>query len=1140
MTTESFRKEVSKRLSELSENDDIEASESWPPDLSSSDRKYIHQIAASFGLFTLSEGVGLTRFIKVHKKDPGGIDPARRRAYIKSQNDQKSSRVEIAEEHIAVLRRTADGAPQDDCSELVMHTKNPKPVRYDRPMDHLPMSLEKLDAAQERRKAGGIANFVMDKHRRELPAWEQRAEILELVENSSVVLISGETGCGKSTQVPQFLLDANDKCRILVAQPRRLAATSLCQRVVQERGTSDVGYNVPMDRCRDKSRLVFCTTSVMRRRLYDDSELEGITHIIFDEVHERDKVADFTLIFLRDLIRRRPDLRLILMSATLQLDTFVEYFGDMAKLTHIPGRMYPVQSLYMDQIVATLWKTPPFRKWLGPGILSANLDMDEKDWKRQVFHNTNHGDGLWGLAHHIRPYLDGQLTKQKLADGLRRHDVLQQSGLFFDFLIIEAIILHIDRMHKAAIKSLDEAEAEAKAKKKAEAAMEDGEEWEPDANEGEASAPNGEEPEKDIRKQPGAVLIFLTGWNDIDRCMKILQQDLESSRFLILPLHGQISMEQQREVFQPAEPGVRKIVLATNIAEASITVPDVEFVIDSGRAKDTSYDPFLKIGTLTTSWISRAAVKQRAGRAGRTKGGLCFHIFSQARLNKLDSYTPPELLRSPLEETCLNTKLLMIETGRTDSVEEFLQKAPSPPEKRTLSNALEDLRLLGAFVNNDDLTHLGHKLCHSSLPPGLMKTCLWGALFGVLDEVLQITWALAFTRDPFMMTGKGKEQLGETRMQAGNLKKQLAAPFASDHIALVRAFKEMSKNPNWAQQKGLNPKNFRGVHDGANKLRQDIPNINYGNASDFASRNKGNESLLIAVLAAGLYPNIAVKRNGKSVKQMEVKGGKIEAMLHGSSAYGVSREQGEGTKDEEWVVFHELVQMESNYSLKCASYVPNLVMLLMCGDEEIGTQDQTLLNGWAKFNTPGGAGHNIKDIRRGLRTVFKSFCADDLRQPSEEVMEFVNNTCTLISKACGGSFTAVKRQRDNSAGWSMAPPPRRNYDAGNQQLQQHRQQQRQQPGLRPPHGQRQQGALGQQNTTNNSWSRPPGPMRDVPMRLIPGKGDPRQHVVSKSKAPSVVPGRSNILNNKGGAAVRPVPVPPNKGQGKGNVNRQWR
>merc|ERR1719230_1704850 len=180
--------------------------------------------------------------------------------------------------------------------------------------------------------------------------------------------------------------------------------------------------------------------------------------------------------------------------------------------------------------------------------------------------------------------------------------------------------------------------------------------------------------------------------------MKRLTQNFDTNRFKFLPLHSQVSPEQQRLIFQPSELGVRKIVLTTNIAEASITVEGTEFVIDCGRAKEVSYDPYLKVGTLTTSWISQASAKQRAGRAGRTQGGLCFHLMCRERFDKLDEFLPPELLRSPLEDSALSAKLMLMQMGSTEKVSTFLAKAPDPPEPMAVTNSLALLQELGALT----------------------------------------------------------------------------------------------------------------------------------------------------------------------------------------------------------------------------------------------------------------------------------------------------------------------------------------------------------------------------------------------------------------------------------------------------------
>ncbi|CAJ1354280.1 unnamed protein product [Effrenium voratum] len=416
------------------------------------------------------------------------------------------------------------------------------------------------------------------------------------------------------------------RAKILVMQPRRIAATTLAERIAKERCQPlgvDVGYQVPNGGRAEHARLVFCTLGVFRRRLLKDPDLTSITHVIFDEVHERDKLADFNMIVVRDLLARRTDLRLMLMSATLQMDTFERYFEGAAKVK-IPGRVFPVNELYLDEVAATLYKQPMFRSWLGPGILCGGIDIpagaegdwNERAWKTIVFKNTKpeDRDSLWGLR---EKGLEGQMTapmsRARLVDGLRKHDVLQQSGLAFDYPIIEALILHIDRMYKDAQK-----------------------------------AAAGEE-----EKVAGTILVFLPGWGDIDTLQKRLAQNFDPKRFKILPLHSQVTPQQQQEIFEPAPPGIRKIVLTTNIAEASITVEGTEFVIDCARAKELSYDPYLKVGTLTTSWISKASAKQRAGRAGRTQGGLCFHLFCRERYNKVDDFLPPELLRSPLEEGAL-------------------------------------------------------------------------------------------------------------------------------------------------------------------------------------------------------------------------------------------------------------------------------------------------------------------------------------------------------------------------------------------------------------------------------------------------------------------------------------------------------
>ncbi|CAD7923399.1 unnamed protein product [Amoebophrya sp. A120] len=1000
MTTESFRKDISRQLSELVEkgNEDDKAFIAFASSLSSADRKYVHRIAEGFGLFTLSEGSGADRHIRVYVSDPtGGMQEAKGRGKrgkkapgeVRLKGPQEHALLDCARLAVAldrpVPKANVVSTVNKNRSKMLSNGVNPDDLL------HIPMDLDAVNAACEIHNLG--------ERRKELPAWEQRQEVLEAVQMSQVTLISGETGCGKSTQVPQFLLDGNESAHILVAQPRRIAAISLAKRVQDERGgqsKNDVGYHVPLEkRARQQTRLTFCTTAMLRRRLFTDPELRGITHIVFDEIHERDKLADFALIFIRDLVQRRPDMRLVLMSATLQLETFENYFEGIVQKVHIPGRTFPVRELYLDQIVPTLWKVPGFRKWLGPGILSAGIEMeDEKEWKRTVFQREGRGgDGYWGLADHIRPLIkQDKFSKNKLSDGLAKMDVLQQSSLDFDFPIIEALIMWIDKNYKDVLKTQLEEKKDDPA-----------------------------EQEKLKAKPLGSILVFLTGWNDIDKCQRILESDLDKEKFTILPLHGSVSMEQQQECFKPIEtPGVRKIVLTTNIAEASITVPDVEFVIDCGRAKETSYDPYLKVATLTTSWISQASVSQRAGRAGRTQNGLCFHLFSKKRRDEgMDAFTEPELLRSPLEETCLAAKMLLLETEQEDtSIQTFLGKAPTPPEQLGVNNAVDLLKSIGALDHGTEmLTPLGKALCNSSLPPTLAKTVMWSALFGVLDDVLKVVGSTAFCRDPFLTLGKKLTEktsqsrnpvtgeletemttLGDASASSGTHKTNLAAPYVSDHIALLRALDQSKQGTrlDFLRDNGLNAKTVRQMADQSQKLRADLPDQGLGDSDGFASRNCGQDHLILSVLTAGIYPNVAVKRCGKNTREMEVKGGKLGASAHMSTCYGTSRGLGDVIANDEWCIFEELLQVESSYSIKQMSLVHPLILCLIAGEERLENNELALHDGWIKFTMQGNHATSICQIRRALKFVFAKFCENPHNPPSPQETQFLQKLFYLL------------------------------------------------------------------------------------------------------------------------------------------------
>jgi len=349
------------------------------------------------------------------------------------------------------------------------------------------------------------------------------------------------------------------------------------------------------------------------------------------------EVTDFLLIAIRDLLARRPELRIILMSATMQHETFQKYFEGCAEV-QIHGRVHPVEAIYLEDLAPKLHKLG-YVEHLGPGFAAGGYGYgswdnkgNEKSFKYQVLvGQTHHPDHLCGYGANAWEPLEGR----RKDEGLFLHDVLQQTkGVLYDLPIIEALLDVLQQ-----------------------------------------------EPKEVNGRTNGGILIFLPGWDDIDRLLKRLTKVLPRGQFRILPLHSQIRLEQQKEVFQVPPQGVRKIVLSTNIAETAITIDDIDTVIDCGRAKETSYDAFLRVPTLNTSWISKASASQRRGRAGRTKPGVCYHLYCRRRLAMLDEHRPPEMLRSALEDVCLHAKLVMTRTGQQDSLLDFLGSAPDPPEE---------------------------------------------------------------------------------------------------------------------------------------------------------------------------------------------------------------------------------------------------------------------------------------------------------------------------------------------------------------------------------------------------------------------------------------------------------------------------
>uniref|UniRef100_A0ACD5TPF9 Uncharacterized protein n=1 Tax=Avena sativa TaxID=4498 RepID=A0ACD5TPF9_AVESA len=656
--------------------------------------------------------------------------------------------------------------------------------------------------------------------REKLPAFKMREEFLKAVAANQILVISGETGCGKTTQLPQFILEEEIEnlrgadCSIICTQPRRISAISVAARVGSERGEElgeTVGYQIRLESKRStQTRLLFCTTGVLLRKLVQEPDLVGVTHLLVDEIHERGMNEDFLIIILRDLLPRRPDLRLVLMSATINAELFSKYFGEIP-IMHILGFTFPVAELFLEDILEkTGYKIKSERE---------NFQGNSRR-KRPASVKNDPVSDVFVVVDIDKEYGNYSITT--------RQSLEAWSVTELDLSLVEGTIEYICR------------------------------------HEGE-----------------GAILVFLTGWDEISKLLdKIKGNSLlgNSNKVLVLPLHGSMPTVNQREIFDRAPTNMRKIVLATNIAESSITIDDVVYVIDCGKAKETSYDALNKLACLLPSWISKASAHQRRGRAGRVQAGVCYRLYPKVIHDAMPQFQLPEILRTPLQELCLTIKNLQL-----GAVASFLAKSLQPPDPLSVKNAVELLKTIGALDDLEELTYLGRHLCTLPLDPNIGKMLLIGSVFQCLDPALTIAAALAH-RNPFVLPIDRKEE-------ADDVKRSFAGDSCSDHIALLKAFEAWKEAKCSGRERSFCWENF--LSPVTLKMMDDMRNQFFDLLSDigFVSKKRGMQAynhygkdleMVSAVLCAGLYPNvIQCKRRGKRTAFYTKDVGKVD--IHPSS-----------------------------------------------------------------------------------------------------------------------------------------------------------------------------------------------------------------------------------------------------------------
>ncbi|XGW21685.1 hypothetical protein V3C99_004562 [Haemonchus contortus] len=661
------------------------------------------------------------------------------------------------------------------------------------------MSLSEISSKLKQMEESKQLRPSMTASRESLPVLQFKEEILRTVAENRVTLIKGETGCGKSTQVVQYLQESfilrgrGAEFNAFVSQPRRISAISLAERVAAERGEElgdSVGYAVRFDGVspRPYGAVLFCTVGVLLRKM--ESGLRGISHIIIDEIHERDVNTDFILIVLREMLREYADLRVVLMSATIDTKMFIDFFGG-CPIIEMEGRTFPVKHFFLEDVITMLKYMPPAPEKKRKE--DADVEVDEKDRNLNI------------LSGDVSPDL-----KRAMANINEKEIPLG---------VVEAIL-------------------------------------------------------KDIaeRGESGSVLIFLPGWNEIMLVMNFLNAHSEfsnKSKYVLLPLHSQLTGAEQRKVFDHYGDGMRKIILATNIAETSITIDDVVFVIDSCKAKERMYTSNNNMVHFATVWASRTNLAQRRGRAGRVRPGFAFHLCSKARFQALEEHRTAEILRTPLHEIALTIKLL-----RLGSVGDFLAKAIEPPPYDMVveSEAVLQIKYMGALDRHLELTDLGRILARLPIEPLLGKTIVMGVAFGVGTLMCDIAASSSFS-SPFV-----PRERNHTRLNSAQ--RSYAGDRWSDHYALIavnQAFQHAAEMGAQAETSLCNrvslSQTILKMSAGAKYQLIDVLTNQCGFAGelfvDGAYANESDYDLLLSLLIAAYYPNICYYRGKRKVFTLE-------------------------------------------------------------------------------------------------------------------------------------------------------------------------------------------------------------------------------------------------------------------------------
>ncbi|XP_077982513.1 putative ATP-dependent RNA helicase DHX35 [Glandiceps talaboti] len=620
-------------------------------------------------------------------------------------------------------------------------------------------------------------SLSIEQQRQRLPIFKHRNHILYLVEKYQTVVIVGETGCGKSTQLPQYLSEAGWTAQgyvVAVTQPRRVAAVTVANRVAEERGAvlgHEVGYAIRFDDCTDPSatRIKFLTDGVLVREMMSDPLLRKYSVIMIDEAHERTLYTDIIVGLLKKIQKKRKDLRIIISSATLDAEAFRDFFNnndtndsskDTATILTVEGRTYPVDIFYAVSPV--------------PDYIKETVDT-------------------------------------------------------------------IFKIHKT-------------------------------------------EPSGDI-------LAFLTGQEEVENVVSSVREQArhlsdKHMKMRVLPMYGGLPSSEQMRVFERTGKNTRKVVIATNIAEASITINGIVYIIDCGFVKLRAYNPQTGLEGLVIIPVSQASAEQRSGRGGRVRSGKAYRLYTEEDFHKLPKSAVPEMQRTNLSTVILQLKCLGI-----DNVLRF--NFLSPPSSNAMIRGLELLYALGAINDSAKLAEpLGVRMAEFPLDPMFAKIVLVSGDFGCSDEILTIT-AMLQVQNIFLSPSKQKA--------AAEKAKRNFSVAEGDHITLLNvyeAFIQHNKSSRWCHENYLN---YRGLTR-ATSIREQLKKI----AKKFKIKmvsSEGDVDPICRCIVSGFFANAARLHPSGSYRTV-----RDDYTLHIHPTSVLYPE-----KPPKWVVFNEILQTNKDY-----------------------------------------------------------------------------------------------------------------------------------------------------------------------------------------------------------------------------------